>query len=325
MVRKRKLGIVDAEPRAKRLRAPPKYTRESLVLGRHILDECRINWLRWYVKHPEKMADPVGKRVREFVEYLCTRDPMATFARMCLVPRNRKPLVPTQEDLKVLAQLTKGHFRDLWMRIGNLFHAINDSKLKFSLESMFIRGALAIANIVPVGWDEGVKVLDSGSDRRLSCDGIVSYAESDRTTGAADSVTCIRARGDAGVWNYACNEQASRRLCKIIERDAAAFFESKSGPIMPENIVQLIYTYNNLFISLVPKNPMFADAVCSFASVDDFRHALEQVYQGFTPFINKQCRAIQEASASRRMGYYKSLCDDGILPPLANIMAGYCT
>lgn len=324
MARKRKLGIVDAEPRAKRHRAPPKYTRESLVLGRHILDECGSKWFSEsfrHVKHPEKMTSPAGKRVREFVENVCSRDPMATFARMCLVPRNRKPLVPTQEGLEVLAQLTQGHFRDLWMCIGNVFHSHGDLDATFSLQTKFIRGALAIADIVPVGWDKGVEVLDPM--RLLSCDEIVSYAESDRTTGAADSMTCINALDQVGAWHFARNEQASRRLCKIIERDVAAYFESKSGPIMPEDIVQFIYDYDDIFVCLIAKNAIFADPVCSFASVDDFRHAFEQVYQGFAGWIDNLCRALQAASESRRAGYYKLLCEHGFLPPLANIMAGY--
>lgn len=329
--RKRKLNEADAEIKCahqespKRIKQIPRFTRESLVLGRHIVLSSGVrsphNWSFRFVKRPEKMTCHAGQRVRGFVQDLCSRDPMATFARMCLVPEHKRPLVPTPEDKQTLGKLTKRHFGELWKQINNLFHGYSDSDARFCLESMFIRGALTIQNLLPFGWDEGVTVLDLNYNRLLSCDEIVSYIESDKTTGKVDTATAIKAAHSSYAWRNPLNLKASQRLCNIIELDLSKWLASMPSLPTLDNVVNLVRSHADLFLYLIPTTPMFADAVCSFAPLECFRRAFEQIYNEH--HVGLLCDAIEKAANSRRNNYYGSLCEHGILSPLANIVSHY--
>lgn len=334
--RKRKLNEADAETGTeikcahqespKRIKQIPRFTRESLVLGRHIVLSSGVrsphNWSFRFVKRPEKMTCHAGQRVRGFVQDLCSRDPMATFARMCLVPEYKRPLVPTPEDKQTLGKLTKRHFGELWKQINNLFHGYSDSDARFSLESMFIRGALTVQDLVPFGWDEGVTVLDLNYNRLLSCDEIVSYVESDKTHNKPSVSTAIKAAHGSYTWRNPLNLNASQRLCKIIESDLFKWVESMPGLPTPDSVVSLVSSNTDLFVSLIPTTPMFADAVCSFVPLESFRRAFQQVYAN-DHRVYLLCGAIEKAANSRRNNYFKSLCEHGILSPLANIVSHY--
>lgn len=328
MARKRKLCAseeTNIEPRkAKRRRAPPKLTRESLTLGRHILNLYGVKYSDSFgnIKHPEKMTSFAGIKVREFVQHLCSREPMATFARMSLAPRGFHPSAPSQEDLKVLSQLTDDHFWDLWRRIDRLFPRSGDFKARSSLETKFIRGALSIVDTLPVGWDRGVDVLSPARNRMLDCDQLVTYADSDKTTGNAHYLSVIGApRLGMDSWQHQADKGATKRLCKIIERDVSKFRESQEGK---EATANFILSRWDIFNYLIQRNPMFASAVCSLAPLDDYKKAIEEQKPGFPIYTKSIYLAIEKAAAERRDECFKSLCESDILiPPLARIIAGY--
>lgn len=300
---------------------PAKKDRcpEDLKLGRRILvrlladKRCTASFST--VTEPEKMADARGQIIRQFVLDQCAREPMATFARLCL---DNQPSAPNEEAKVRVGRLKPADFRQLWRRIDHVFSPLAEFA-GIVVKSMFLRGAALLPRSLAPDWDVGAD-LDKCAPS-LSCDEVIRVFEASRAGVRLSSFTlagiAMRERKPSE-WLEPGNEHATRVLANLIKTGLGPHYIGLTPD--PEIFAHINRTHKGLFDVLVRRSPAIAEAVASIAPPEWIRAGLELIFEP------KVAEAIGSRLARKaRPLYVRKIGEASIFPPgVAGIVATYC-
>lgn len=295
---------------------------ETLQLGRHIVKPLLANKATaylWKTKHPLKMSDKLGLRIRQFVAKVCESRPLAALVRMCLV--EGEPVRPGPDQMSLLANLTSDDIFCLWRQTEWLFsasyNAFREREALVLLQAMFLRGALLVPDIMPPSWSSTTLLYD--------CVSHLSHNEVGRLITLREEESpyynlLLALEKSTDGWLCPENEIGARALADVLPRALTTRFISPQP--LPEDLIAAFQLQRDIFTKLT-RGPLFARTVSSIAPLSCWKKASG----GDSPIEMDIYSRIEVASKSNSIALYRREIElMNVVPSvLANEIAMYCS
>lgn len=311
---------------------PPKFSKESSELGKHIvsriLEKKLPNCEFARLKDPLNMQSKAAGAIRRFIDHMLERQSMGAFVRMCIVPPGQSPVLPSSGRTKrALEQLTEDDFKLLWDRTKIVFsggHVTMGTKCCIVM-SMFVKGCILAEDYMPDRWHYGIDLYNPGLG--LTCAELAAHASHRSQQGPSGHRPFYNSDrfmhlSNLSEWIKAENCTHLSVFCNLIEGGAMSWY---FGEDPEQDLVDgFVSGRLDFFRILVVHRPDFAAAASVIAPLARFKVAIEKAGFG-SPSSAKIISALEKGYSNQRQAHAQAVLDKaGLFPGPSGLVAEYC-
>lgn len=277
-------------------------------------------------------------RIREFVDKLLAREPMATFARMCLVEGD--PVAPGPEAMRHLGRLSNADFQTLWDDVYSVLPLlplqtdVHDASVE--LHCMFLRGAGLMREVRPRQWRGQLDLFMYGFLSLLSCNDMMRLlvpADMNEEPGHLGWIArkALYVHNDVNEWLLPENAEGAGILASLVELTwgddiMRALFPPDVDPSTSGETMLTAWLYDT-FTILVPGSSVFAKAVAAVAPIELLRQGLGPHFERAA--VDEICSCLKRAATAAHDAYAHELNSAAFFSAapdkMASMIAQYCT